>query len=545
MEAKLIRQGSESRSRVVAGVVKAVDAIKTTLGPSGRCVAIDMGFGPEISRDGATVAKSIKLSDPEMNIGAEMVKKAASSTEEQCGDATSSTSVLIKELCLRGEREVLQGANVNELKSGMLKASEWVKSYVRSYSTPVGDDLEKIRRVAAISANNDPTVGDLIVQGMKAVGVSGLITADMTSGLDTVIEVTQGMKIDRGWSSPQYVTNPEEGTCVLEDPYVLVLGEKISSINQVVGLLEDIQTKIQGKPFLIICDDIDENVNTMFVLNTLRGALRCCVIKGVDFGDGRKNVMADIAAVVGAKYITPDTGSSITEAKVEDLGRAKKAVVYRDRTIIYEGNGDSEEVNQRADILRRLLSRPETSDYDRMKFENRLAGLTGGIAIIRAGGASETEKQNKKATIEDAILASKSAIEEGYVPGGGYVFWRASMEILKDKSFWKELEGNEVDGAKIVASSLPVILSTVASNSGVSADVVLDNLKKQKEGIGYNAKTKKLGNLVEEGVLDSAKVLRVSLENAVSAASMILMIDCTITDEPTTTDETKSCGCGH
>ena len=537
MTGKIINLGGNAQERIIEGVERAASAIQRTLGPSGKCVSISNEYGaPEITRDGATVAKSIQFSDPELNQGALLVRKAASLTEEQAGDGTSSCSILTRELCKKGQRHLKVGANVNELKSGMLKAQRWMTEYIKKNSTKIDGNLELIRKVASVSANNDPEVGDLIVQCMEKVGINGVLTADMASGLDTVIDVTAGMKLERGWSSPQYVTSPEDGKCIMEDPYVLVVGEKISSVSQIFPLLQLIVPT--GRPFLFVCDEIDDVVNTTIIMNTLQGAIRCCVIKGIDFGDARKNIMNDIAVACGATYISSESGIDITEATLENLGAANKVVVSRDNTIIYGGCGDPKKVSDRAEILKKRLSDPTTSNYDRSKFEKRLANLAGGIGVIKAGGATEAEKLNRKATIEDAILASKSALEEGCCPGGGYIYYRGSLEVKKDNNFWKSLVGDEKDGAEIVFSSLPIIMKTIAENSGVSGDIVLSDLKKsKKENFGYNAKTKTYCNLQDTGVLDSAKVLRVALENSVSTASMILLIDCVIYEE--SNDEDK------
>ena len=432
-------------------------------------------------------------------------------------------------MCEKGQKALRTGANVNEVKSGMLKAGKWMAEYIKNNSIPVNDDMEKIRKVATISANNDPAIGNLVVECMEKVGMLGIITADFSSGLETTIDVTTGMKLDRGWASPQYVTNPTDGTCVMEDPYVIVVGERLSSVQQILPLME--QLVPTGRPFLFIVDDIDEVVNTTLVMNTLQGAIRCCVVKGIDFGDSRKNIMADISILTGGKYISPENGLSVTQATKEDLGVAKKVVISRDSCIIYEGGGDSKEIAERVEILSTKLTDPGISDYDKTKFAKRVANLSGGIAVVRAGGASETEKQNLKQTIEDSILASKSAIAEGCSLGSGYIYYKGSLEVKKDKTFWKSLIGDEVEGAEIVFSSLPVILKTIADNSGVSGEVVLEKVKSSKPGIGYNAKTRKYGNLLEEGILDSSKSLRVALENSISAASMILLIDCTIIDD--------------
>ena len=531
MTGKVINHGSDTQSRIIEGVIKTADAIKTTLGPAGKCVAIDSGFGaPEITRDGATVAKSISFSDPVLNMGAQLVKKAASRTEEQCGDSTSTTSILLKEFCEKGRRHLNAGCNVNELKSGMLKAMSWVKEFIKSNSIKVDGDFEKIKRVATISANNDPVVGSLVVECMEKVGINGIITADVSSGLDTQVDVTTGMKLERGWSSPHYVTSPEEGKCVMDNPYVIIVGEKLSSVNQILGVIEGLMRS--GRPFLVVCDEIDDVVNSTLIMNTLNGMIRCCVVKGIDFGDNRKNIMADLAVATGGKYLTPENGLSITTATIEDFGSAQRVVIDRDSTIIYQGAGDPVDIETRANVIKARLNDLNTSEYDKTKFEKRLANLVGGIGIIKAGGASEAEKLNLKATITDSILASKSAIEEGCVPGGGYVYYKASLEAKKDKAFWKSLEGDEKEGAEIVFSSLPCILRTVAENSGRSGEVVLAELNKTtKQPWGYNAKTKKYCYLLEDGILDSAKAIRVALENSVSTAAMILLTDCTIIDE--------------
>lgn len=531
MEGKIIKIGEEAQEKIIEGVVKSVDAIKTTIGPAGKGVALDTGFGVEITRDGATVAKSIKFKDREMNLGAELVRKAAESTERQAGDGSSTTSLLIKEFCIRGKKAITTGSNVNEVKAGMDKAMRYVTQYIKDNSINIDGDLEKIRKVATISANNDPEIGNLVVKGFEQVGLNGLITAEMSSGIDTVVDITAGLKLNRGWASPQYVTNPEDGTCVLENPLILVVGETLSTIPQVRNILEDYERNGEGRPLLVVCDDIDETINMMLIVNSLRGALKCCVVKGVDYGDSRKNIMADLALSVGANYICQENGISLNQANLSDLGEAKRVVVNRDSCIIYEGAGDAGDIEQRADIIRARIKDPNTTEYDKTKYESRLANLTGGIAIIRAGGASEAEKQNRKATIEDSILASKSAISEGCSPGGGYVYFRAAEALKKDKTFLKSLQGDEIEGVDIVIKSLPIVMKTVIDNSGESSEVIMNKIRGLKPGKGFNAKTKKIENLVDSGVLDSSKVLRVSLENSISAASMILLIDCTIVEE--------------
>ena len=529
-EGKIILNGNE---KVIEGVVKTANTIKTTLGPAGKSVAISNELSPEVSRDGATVAKSISFKDPGLNLGAQLVRAAASQAESMSGDGTSTCSILIKEFVEKGQKAVKTGSNVNEIKSGMLKAGAWMTDYIKSKSIPVDGDLEKIRKVATISANNSPEIGDLIVEGFNQVGPNGVLTAENSSGLETTIRVTTGMKLSRGWASPNYATE-DDGKCVMENPYIIVVGDKLSSINQIIPILGPISK--EAAPFLLICDDIDDSVNTMLVFNTMRGAVRCCVVKGVDYGDSRKNVMADIAIATGAKYYTQENGLSISDENIDHLlnfGRAKKVVVSRDDTIIYEGQGNLQEIESRIEVLKNRLQDPGISSYDKSKFESRLANLAGGIGIISVGGGSEVEVNNKKQTVEDAILASKSAIAEGCAPGGGYVYLKGAIEAEKDSTFWKSLEGDEVEGAKIVFSSLPVILKTVAENSGVSGDIVYEAVKKsKKDNWGFDAKNKKYVDLPSSGILDSSKVLRVALENAISTASTILLIDKVILPEP-------------
>lgn len=442
---------------------------------------------------------------------------------------TSTCSILTKEMVLRGQKALNTGSNVNEIKSGMIKAEKWILDYITKNSISIEGDLEKIRRVATISANNDPEIGDLIVECMQKIGIDGIITAEFSNGLDTLVDVTKGMVYNRGWSSPQFVTSPAEGKCIMENPYIIIVGEKISSVNQILPLMNQLMNT--GRPFLFVVDDMDAVVETTLIMNCLNGAIRTCVVKGIDFGDSRKASMADIAVFTGGTFITPENGIDITQATLEDLGSASKVVISRDTCIIYEGNGDPADIAGRVNILKQRLSDPTCSDYDKNKFTKRIANLSGGIGIIRAGGISEVEKTNKKATIEDAILASKSAIEEGCCCGGGYVYYKSSIDIKKDKNFWKDLTEEEKEGALVVINSLPVIMKTVAENAGVSGDIILDKVKSSKPGIGFNAKTRKFSDLLKDGVLDSTKVLKSALENAVSTASMILLIDCTVTEE--------------
>lgn len=452
---------------------------------------------------------------------------------------TSSTSILIKEMVTKGQRYINNGANLNEIKDGMEKMASWVTNFIKTNSIPVDGDLEKIRKVATISANNDSEIGNLIVNCMSKVGTKGVITADVSSGLDTTVDIVSGFKINRGWASPHFITSPEDGKCVMDNPVIAVIGEKISSVPQILPAIEASIKTLGGRPLLIICDDIDENVLTTLVMNVLQGALRCCVVKGIDFGDNRGNIHEDIAVATGATYICPEYGLSAADMKVENLGSSGKVVVSKDSCIIYEGHGDKDDIQARLEILIKRFEDPTISDYEKNKIESRISCLSGGIGIIKAGGASDIEKQNRKATIEDAILASKSAITEGVVAGGGSIYLKAYQcgrrEFLEKEK--KNMTKDELSGAEIVLESLKSIVWTIGENSGIQGDVLIEKLSKSssktstEKVFGYNAKLNRFGDLLEMGVLDSAKVLRVSLENAVSAASMCLLTCCVITDE--------------
>jgi chaperonin GroEL len=522
MSKKIIK----GQAGMIEGINAVADTIKVTLGPKGKCVAIQSSFGgPDITRDGATVAKGISLKDPIQSMGAELIKNAAVKTEEQAGDSTSSTAILVQEFVRRGSRFIQDPeVNMNELKDGMEKAVEETKAYISKTSEPVADDLEKIRRVATISANNDKAIGNLIVEAMEKVGIDGVITADFGSGLDTSIEVTQGFKILRGWASPHFVTSQSDAKCVLENPVILVVSERLSTIPPLAPVLEAIAK--QGRELLIIADEVDDIVLNMLAFNNIQGALKCCVVKGIDFGDSRRNIMEDISVSVGAHHVCPEYGLSMSDVTLEMLGSAEKAVISKDTCIIYDGHGDADQIKDRLEVIKDRLKDPSVSDYEKTKFKARISGLSGGVAVIRAGGASDTEKKNRKATIEDAILASQSAISEGVVPGGGWTLVKASTAVnIPDNATESEKLGYHV-----ILDSLPVITKTIAENYGISGEVVV---AKTLEGDqGFNAKTGTWGDLKADGVLDSAKALRVALENAVSAAGMCLLTDAVVYDEP-------------
>ena len=533
MEGKIIKQGNKSQEKIIEGIIDIVSAVSPTLGPAGKFTAVSSnnGMNLDISRDGAGILKSITFRDQEKQMGALLVRKAAIGTEEQAGDATSSTAILTKEMVLKGQKAVQTGStNVNEIKSGMEKAERWIQDYIKREAIPVDDDYEKIKRVATISANNDPNIGEIVMESYQKVGINGTITADLSSTLETTVQVVDGTKIDKGMSSLQFINSPGEGKCVMEDCFVLVCGEKLSSINQILPIVE--QVIKTGKPILFVVDSADDVVVSTLALNSMNGVLRACLIQRIAFGDESDVSLQDIAVLTGASYITPKNGGSIVNATLNDLGTVGKVVISRDNTIIYSGGGNQDEIQERIGIYKQKLQDPDISNYDKTKAEKHVAMMSGGVAVIRAGGSSDVEKRSLKQTIEDSILAAKSAIEEGILLGGGYTYYKMATELGKDKAFWKSLVGNERDGAEIVMNSLPVIIKTIAENTGTSGDIVLEAIGKSKAGVGFNAKTKKYCNLLEEGILDSAKAIRVAIENAISAASMVLLIDCVVIDDP-------------
>lgn len=527
MSKKIIRNNKS----IIDGINEIVDTIKVTLGPKGKCVALQGSFGgPDITRDGATVAKGIEFKDPGMNMGAQLVKNAAIATEDQAGDATSTTSILIQEFVKAGSVFLDRpDINFNELKSGMQKTTELVTQYIKESSIPVADDLEKIRKVATISANNDPQVGDLIVEAMQKVGIDGVITADVTSGLETTIDVTQGFKIERGWASPHFVNSATDGKCIMENPVILVTSERLSTIPPLVPIIEAVAK--QGRGLLIVADDIDDLVLNMLAFNVLQGALKCCVIKGIDFGDSRKNIMEDISVAVGAQFVCPEYGLTLDKCTLDMLGSAEKVTVSKDHTVIINGGGDPEVIKDRLEVLKERLKSPDTSTYEKTKFKTRISGLSGGVAVIKAAGVSETESQNRKATIEDAILAAQSAVAEGVVAGGGYTLLKAASAV-QGEIVASEWTPSEIAGSDVILSSLPVITSTIAENCGECGKIVIKEIS--DSGLGYNAKTGEYCDLIEAGVLDSAKSLRVAIENACSAASMVLLTDSVVIEEPET-----------
>ncbi|HWX41409.1 MAG TPA: chaperonin GroEL [Blastocatellia bacterium] len=523
--AKNIVYGEESRRDLLSGVNRLADAVKVTLGPRGRNVVIEKKFGsPTITKDGVTVAKEIELEDKVQNTGAQMVREVASKTSDVAGDGTTTATVLAQSIFKEGVKTVAAGANPMALKRGIEKAVEKVVEEIRRLSKPVKG--EAIAQVGTISANGDATIGRLIAEAMDKVGKDGVITVEEARTLETSLEVVEGMQFDRGYLSPYFVTDPERMECILEDPLILIHEKKISSMKDLLPLLE--QVARQGKPLLIIAEEVEGEALATLVVNKLRGTLHVCAVKAPGFGDRRKAMLQDIATLTGGKAITEDLGIKLESIKTEDLGRAKKIVVDKDNTTIVEGYGKKSEIEGRVKQIRTQIE-DTTSDYDREKLQERLAKLVGGVAVIRVGAATETELKEKKARVEDAMHATKAAVEEGIVPGGGVAYIRGQ----------KALEGFSVDGedeeigVSIVKRALEEPLRQIAQNAGFEGAVVVERIKSDKSAnFGFNAETEEYGDMQKMGVVDPTKVARSALQNAASIAGLLLTTEAIISEIP-------------
>jgi chaperonin GroEL len=523
--AKNIVYGEESRRDLLSGVNRLADAVKVTLGPRGRNVVIEKKFGsPTITKDGVTVAKEIELEDKVQNTGAQMVREVASKTSDVAGDGTTTATVLAQSIFREGVKTVAAGANPMALKRGIEKAVEKVVEEIRRLSKPVKG--EAIAQVGTISANGDATIGRLIAEAMDKVGKDGVITVEEARTLETSLEVVEGMQFDRGYLSPYFVTDPERMECILEDPLILIHEKKISSMKDLLPLLE--QVARQGKPLLIIAEEVEGEALATLVVNKLRGTLHVCAVKAPGFGDRRKAMLQDIATLTGGKAITEDLGIKLESIKTEDLGRAKKIVVDKDNTTIVEGYGKKSEIEGRVKQIRAQIE-DTTSDYDREKLQERLAKLVGGVAVIRVGAATETELKEKKARVEDAMHATKAAVEEGIVAGGGVAYIRGQ----------KALDGFNVDGedeeigVSIVKRALEEPLRQIAQNAGFEGAVVVERIKSDKSpNFGFNAETEEYGDMHKMGVIDPTKVARSALQNAASIAGLLLTTEAIISDIP-------------
>jgi len=520
--AKQIVTGENSRQAILRGVNILADAVKITLGPKGRNAVIEKKFGaPIVTKDGVTVAKEIELQDPLENMGAQMVREVASKTSDVAGDGTTTATVLAQAIFREGVRTVAAGANPMALKRGIDKAVEVAVKEIKRLSREVKGDM--IAQVGTISANTDKQVGDLIAEAMKKVGKDGVITVEESKTMETTLEAVEGMQFDRGYLSPYFVTDPERMECILEDVRILIHEKKISSMKDLLPLLE--QTAKMSKPLLIISEDIDGEALATLVVNKLRGTLQCAAVKAPGFGDRRKAMLEDIAILTGGKAITEDLGIKLENVKIEELGSAKKVTIDKDNTTIVAGAGKSSAIEGRIKQLRTQIEET-TSDYDKEKLQERLAKLVGGVAIIKVGAATETELKEKKARVEDAMHATRAAVEEGIVPGGGTALLRCLPALEKLK-----LHDDEAIGVNIVKRALEEPMRQIAQNAGHEGALVVGRVRESKdENFGFNAETGDFGDLVKEGVIDPAKVTRLALQNAASIVSLMLTTEVLIAD---------------
>jgi chaperonin GroEL len=525
MPAKDIIYAEDCRQAILRGVNKLAEAVKVTLGPRGRNVVLEKKFGsPTSTKDGVTVAKEIELEDPKENMGAQLVREVASKTSEVAGDGTTTATVLAQAIYREGVKAVTAGANPMDLKKGIEKAVEKAIEEIKKLSKPVSG--KAIAQVGTISANNDETIGEIIAQAMEKVGKDGVITVEEAKGLETSLEIVEGMQFDRGYLSPYFVTDPERMECVLENPYILIHEKKISNMRDLLPLLE--QVAKGGRPMLIIAEDVEGEALATLVVNKLRGTLQICAVKAPGFGDRRKAMLEDIAILSGGKCITEDLGIKLENVKLEDLGQAKKIVADKDNTTIVEGKGKRADIEGRVKQIRAQIEET-TSDYDREKLQERLAKLVGGVAIIKVGAATETEMKEKKSRVEDAMHATKAAVEEGIVPGGGIALVRAipALERLKEK------QEDVQTGINIVRRALEEPIRQIAINAGYEGSIIVQQGKeKEKASVGFDAYTGKWVDMFEAGIIDPTKVCRTALQNAASIAALMLTTEALVAEIP-------------
>jgi chaperonin GroEL len=521
--AKQIIYGEEARQSILRGVNQLADAVKVTLGPKGRNVVLDKKFGsPTITKDGVTVAKEIELKDALENMGAQMVREVASKTSDTAGDGTTTATVLAQAIYREGAKNVVAGANPMELKRGIEKAVEAITAEIKKMAKPVKGNM--IAQVGTISANSDETIGTIIAEAMEKVGKDGVITVEEAKTLETTLDVVEGMQFDRGYLSPYFVTDPERMEVVLENPIILIHEKKISSMKDLLPVLE--QVARLGRPLLIIAEDIEGEALATLVVNKLRGTLQAAAVKAPGFGDRRKAMLEDIAILTGGRAITEDLGIKLENIKIEDLGKAKKVTIDKDNTTIVEGAGEAKDIEGRVRQIRAQVEET-SSDYDREKLQERLAKIVGGVAIIKVGAATETEMKEKKARVEDAMHATKAAVEEGIVAGGGVALIRAGkvLETIK-------LEGDQKVGAAIIQRAILEPCRWIAANAGVEGSIIVAKVKEGKGDEGYNAASDVYEDLVKAGVIDPAKVVRNALQNAASIASLLLTTEALVCDIP-------------
>ena len=524
--AKEIKFDIESRDALKRGVDALANAVKVTLGPKGRNVVIEKSFGaPHVTKDGVSVAKEIELEDKVENLGAQMVKEVASKTNDIAGDGTTTATVLAQAIVREGLKNVAAGANPMDLKRGIDKAVATVVENLKSQSQQVGDNNDKIKQVASVSANNDDTIGGLIAEAFAKVGKEGVITVEEAKGIDTTVGVVEGMQFDRGYQSPYFVTNPDKMVAELDNPYILLVEKKISSMKELLPVLEPVAQ--QGKALLIISEEVEGEALATLVVNKLRGSLKIAAVKAPGFGDRRKAMLEDIAILTGGQVISEERGFTMENASIELLGRAEKVVIDKDNTTIVNGAGDDAQIKARVNQIKAQIE-TTTSDYDKEKLQERLAKLAGGVAVLYVGAASEVEMKEKKDRVDDALHATRAAVEEGIVAGGGVALVRAVASL-------DNVSGSNQDestGIKIVKRAIEEPLRQIVANAGGEGSVIVAKVAEGKGDFGYNAKTDEFVNMLEAGIIDPTKVTRVALENAASVAGMLLTTECVITEIP-------------
>jgi chaperonin GroEL len=523
--AKEISFNSDARAKLKAGVDQLADAVKVTLGPKGRNVVIAKQFGgPHITKDGVSVAKEVVLKDPMENLGAQMVKEVASKTADIAGDGTTTATVLAQALVSAGLKNVTAGSNPIDLKRGMDKAVDAVVAELKTLSQEVGNDNEKIKQIASISANNDNTIGSLIAQAMKVVGNDGVITVEEAKGTQTEVKTVEGMQFDRGYLSPYFVTNQDKMTTEMDSPFILLVDKKISSMKELIPVLEPVVQSGQG--LLIIAEDIDGEALSTLVVNRIRGALKIAAVKAPGFGEKRREMLDDLAALTGGTVVSEERGIMLSDVTMEMLGNAEKVEITKDKTTIINGSGDPAAIAERVRQIR-LTIENATSDYEKEKLQERLAKLAGGIAVLYIGAPTETEMKEKKDRVDDALAATRAAVEEGIVPGGGVALIRCASSLDAVKT----VNDDEKLGVDIVRKALQAPLYQIVTNAGGNGNVVVHFVQEGDASYGFNARTNEYGDMIEMGIIDPTKVTRTAIENAVSIASMVLMTECVIVDE--------------
>jgi len=537
MAAKEIKFDSDARTKIIKGVNTLADAVKVTLGPKGRNVILEKSFGsPLVTKDGVTVAKEIELEDKFENMGAQMVREVASKTSDVAGDGTTTATVLAQAVYREGSRLVAAGANPMGLKRGIDQAVATVIEELKKVSKPTKDRSE-IAQVGTVSANNDKVIGDIIAEAMDKVGKEGVITVEEAKSIETSLDVVEGMQFDKGYLSPYFVTDAEKMECALEDVYILINEKKISSMKDLLPILEQIARL--GKPLLIICEDVEGEALATLVVNRIKGTISCCAVKAPGFGDRRKAMLQDVAVLTGGTMLAEDLGLKLENVKVNDLGRAKRIVVDKDNTTIVDGAGKKDDIKARMNQIRTQIEET-TSDYDREKLQERLAKLVGGVAVIKVGAATESEMKEKKARVEDALNATKAAVEEGIVPGGGVAYLRALPALEKLKL------GNEDEqfGVNILKKALEEPARWIAANAGVDGSIVVDKIKNGKAGFGFNAASSEYEDLVKSGIVDPTKVVRIALQNAASVAGLLITTEAMIAERPEEKEKMPGMGAG-